>query len=309
MNAEGGRQRYIPASAPSVHDAFAAFCLSLGYDIGGLPEDSGRVVRFPVQGDKAGSKSGYYFFHADAPANGEVGHWKREQQEKHRWHGRCHLHKPPAPEIAAKRKEREDRRREERDKAAVKARHRWCDGAKVHEHPYLTKKGIGAHGARLWRERLIIPVYSHEGRITSAQYIFGDGAKRFHPGGVIGGGVYLIGPKPFTASERAFIAEGFATAATVHEATGDPVFVAFDASNMVRSARWLAEKYRRPIDIAGDDDAHLDRNVGRNAAMSAAATTGGRAFFPAMQGHPGTDFNDQHAQLGLASVAGVLANA
>lgn len=290
-------------AAPCPFQAFADFCADLGYDIGGLPEPSGRIVRFRAPGDKGDAKSGYYFFHADAPANGEVGTWRGDIKHKWRAQGRSRRH--PSVSFDERRRERQRQREEEQERAALEARHRWKDGQTVHQHPYLTRKGIGPHGARLWRERLIIPIYSPQGVITSAQYIFGDGSKRFHPKGEISGGVYLIGPRPGDIG-RIIACEGFATGATIHEATGASVFVGFFGSNMVRACRWLAEKYGRPIDIAGDEDAHLEKNVGRIAAEQAAAITGGRTFFPDMRGHEGTDFNDQAAAYGLDSVAETL---
>lgn len=289
--------------SPCPFQAFSGFCAELGFDIGELPEPGGRIVRFRAPGDKGDSKSGYYFFHADPPANGEVGTWRGDIKHKWRAVGRSRRH--PSASFDAQRRAREARREEERARAAREAQHRWKDGQTVHQHEYLTRKGIDAHGARLWRERLIIPIYSPAGIITSAQYIFADGSKRFHPKGAISGGVYLIGPRPGDIG-RIIACEGFATGASVHQATGDSVFVGFFASNMVRASRWLAEKYRRPIDIAGDDDVHAEKNAGRIAAEQAAAITGGRAFFPDMRGREGTDFNDQMAAFGDDSVRETL---
>lgn len=301
------RAQRPPMQAEDAAAAFASFCLELGYDIGGLPQDGGKIERFAVQGDKGTARSGYYFFHGDPPANGEVGNWK--EQDKHKWRAQGRYPRQPRAIVDEQRRLREDRRRAEQEQAAREARRRWREGQKVEDHPYLARKGIGAHGLRLWRaRRLVMPVYSPHGEITSAQYIFADGSKRFHPRGIIGGGVYLIGPKPFAETERTFVCEGFATGASVHEATGHPVFVAFDANNLTRASRWLAEKYGRRIDVAGDDDAHLKRNVGRNAAISAARILGGKAYFPEMRGAEGTDFNDQAALYGLADVARIFAD-
>jgi putative DNA primase/helicase len=51
------------------------------------------------------------------------------------------------------------------------------------------------------------------------------------------------------------VAEGFATAATVHEATGSAVAFAFNANNLKPIAKALREKFPNlEMVICGDDD-------------------------------------------------------
>ena len=118
-------------------------------------------------------------------------------------------------------------------------------------HPYLADKGVQPHGLRQDADgRLMVPVRDADGRIWSLQRIGGDGFKQFEEGGRVEGGHYVIGdlkqPGPL------LIAEGFATAATLHEMTGMPAIVAFNAGNLLA----VAQTYRaldpdRVIVIAG----------------------------------------------------------
>ncbi|MHB8423258.1 MAG: toprim domain-containing protein [Leptospirales bacterium] len=119
----------------------------------------------------------------------------------------------------------------EQIEAQAKAVRLW-QGAKIPDplHPYLTRKKILFHHARQIGTSLVIPLQDSAGKLRNLQFIHPDGAKRFLRGGATKGTFTLIG-EPSEAG-RVYIAEGFATAATVHELTGRPVFVAFSAYNL-----------------------------------------------------------------------------
>src|SRR5262249_27530129 len=119
-------------------------------------------------------------------------------------------------------------------------------------HPYLQAKGIKSHGLRLHDSALVIPMRDTAGLIHSLQFIGPDGEKRFLTGGPGKGGYFSIG-KP---SGTVCIAEGFATAASVHEATGYAVAVAFNAGNLLAVALALRDKLPAArIVICADNDA------------------------------------------------------
>ena len=100
------------------------------------------------------------------------------------------------------------------------------------------------------------------------------------------------------------IAEGYSTAATIHELTGLAVAVAFTAGNLEPVARACRERYPMAnIYIAGDNDhrrtlehdasGHPKANVGRLAAERAAEASGGIAMLPQFEADdPGSDWND-----------------
>jgi hypothetical protein len=154
------------------------------------------------------------------------------------------------------------------------------------EHPYLTRKGIQPHGARITGDgRLVIPLYNQDGELSSLQYISDDGGKQYHPGGATSGCFNILG----TLDEpgRIYIAEGFATAATIHEATGRPCVVAFSASNLVPVCGTIREQFGPDQDlvIVADNDVS---GVGQKYADQASAKFGARVVMPPIPG----DAND-----------------
>jgi len=106
------------------------------------------------------------------------------------------------------------------------------------------------------------------------------------------------------------IAEGLATALSVHMATRMTTLCAFNSGNLEAVAQ-LARKIhpKRIIVIAADDDRETfektGHNPGLNAAESAARAVGGRIAVPPVA----TDFNDTHAARGLEAVRAALAMA
>ncbi len=166
------------------------------------------------------------------------------------------------------------------------------------EHPYLAKKGIDVHGARITGDgRLVLPLYDQDGTLATLQYIDHEGGKLYHPGGQTGGKFWQIGTmdEPGTL----YVAEGFATAATIHETTNRPVVVAYSASNLVPVTGTLREMYGIAQDIVIVAD-HDNSGVGQRYAEQASAKFGARMVMPPILG----DAND-YAQAGH-DLAGLL---
>lgn len=166
------------------------------------------------------------------------------------------------------------------------------------EHPYLAKKGIQTHGARITGDgRLVVPLYDSDGTLATLQYIDHEGGKLYHPGGQTGGKFWMVGSldEPGTL----FVAEGFATAATIHETTDRPVVVAYSASNLVPVTGTLREMYGATQDIVIVAD-HDNSGVGQRYAEQASAKYGARMVMPPILG----DAND-YAQAGH-DLAGLL---
>ena len=166
------------------------------------------------------------------------------------------------------------------------------------EHPYLAKKNIQTHGARITGDgRLVVPLYDSDGTLATLQYIDHEGGKLYHPGGQTGGKFWMVGSldEPGTL----FVAEGFATAATIHETTDRPVVVAYSASNLVPVTGTLREMYGATQDIVIVAD-HDQSGVGQRYAEQASAKYGARMVMPPILG----DAND-YAQAGH-DLAGLL---
>ena len=151
------------------------------------------------------------------------------------------------------------------------------------EHPYLARKGIKPNGARVTGDgRLAVPLYDENGELSTLQYIDTEGGKLYHPGGATGGKFNIIGNTEETGI--LYVAEGFATAATIHEITGRPCVVAYSASNIVPVVAVLHETYKEIV-IVADHDAS---GVGQKYAEQASAKYGVRMVMPPVLG----DAND-----------------
>jgi phage/plasmid primase-like uncharacterized protein len=196
----------------------------------------------------------------------------------------------------------------------------WTTATPTQAHPYLADKGVQSHGLRQDDAgRLLVPVQDADGRLWSVQKIGPDGFKQFQEGGRVEGGHFAIGdmrqPGPV------LIAEGYATAATLHEMTGMPAIVAFNAGNLLPVAQTYRALYpEHDIYIAGDDDRQRETeldgqgkpkvNVGRVKAEEAAMAIGSQAVFPRFPADTqGTDWNDLAQALGKPQAVGQLQQA
>ena len=126
-----------------------------------------------------------------------------------------------------------------RAKAATTAKNIWFKSTEATpDHPYLRAKGIQPHGARVDDQgRLVIRV-ERDGELVGLQFITpaGEGWKKeFLKGTPAAGSYYVIGE----LGDKVCIAEGFATAVSIHEATGDAVVVAFFADNLLAVAKHI----------------------------------------------------------------------
>ncbi|AIA30044.1 hypothetical protein Y981_02155 [Leptospirillum ferriphilum YSK] len=139
--------------------------------------------------------------------------------------------------------------------AQRKAMRLWT-GAKPADpaHPYLVKKQIKPHHLRQFKEILLVPMQNESGDLWNCQLIYWDGSKIFLRGGRTKGLFTTLGEIPESGG-RIFVAEGFATAATIHELTGSPVVVAFSAHNLPPVSMIIRRAFpQAEIVLAADDD-------------------------------------------------------
>jgi phage/plasmid primase-like uncharacterized protein len=189
----------------------------------------------------------------------------------------------------------------------------WVRARPVETHPYLTRKDVAVHGLRRDRSgHLLVPMRDADGRLWGIQTIDAAGTKRFMGGGRKQGLYATLGaPGP---DEPVVIAEGFATAAALREATGLATIAAFDSGNLLDVARAVREREpARRVVIAADNDHHLPRlapplpNVGLEKAAAAAEAVGGVVLSPAFApADKGTDWNDYAAQHGREVLRGAV---
>lgn len=253
----------------------------------------GKIHRFNsgTKGSPGHSKPGWYCAFGDGIPSGRFGCWRSGIEVTFRADmGRQYtaeeeiIHQRRMSEAKAIRDAELER---SHDIAANTVEKIWTEcQAASNEHPYLVRKGIKVNGARITGDgRLIVPLYHADGSLASLQYISHDGTKLYHPGGQTGGKYWMIGTDDEPGA--LYIAEGFATAATIYEVTSRPCIVAYSASNIVPVTGILRERYGagRKLIIIADNDAS---GVGQKYADQASAKYGATVIMPPDQG----DAND-----------------
>ena len=160
----------------------------------------------------------------------------------------------------------------------------WCSAVfnsapdATDDHPYLKRKGVKSYGIKIFKDQLIIPVQDMAGNIHGMQFIAPDGTKRFRTGTNKSGNFYGMGE---AKDKTLCIAEGYATAASVHQATGYPVLVAFDAGNLRPVATIIKSQFPYlKIIICADDDQCTIGNPGLTKATEAARAVNGLLAIP-----------------------------
>lgn len=251
----------------------------------------GVLRRFHVQGDKLGSKNGWYVLFEDQISAGSFGSWK--DGSKHNWCNREKSRLSPIEKreldmrVRRARLKHQQQQKEKHHLASKRAKQVWKNSKTCSIHPYLKAKNVKSHGLKTYDHRLVVPMRDIEGKLHSIQLIDAEGNKRFLNGGRKKGCFFLIG----VAGESLLISEGYATGATLNESCGLPVAIAFDAGNLIHVAKAFRSKYPNlNITICADNDANTDGNPGITKAKEAALAVGGKIAVPPCPG----DFNDYY---------------
>jgi putative DNA primase/helicase len=264
--------------------------------------------RFTIPGDKARSNNGWYILHSDEPAAGAFGCWKRGISET--WCGKTHQTMTPEEKAAyASKMDAVKRLREaEREKIQTECR-QWCADAwakakdATSENPYLKRKSVNAYGVKSFKDSLLIPVRDMAGTIHGLQFIAPDGYKVFKTGTNKTGHFFKIGQ---SKDNTVIICEGYATGASIHNATGHAVVIAFDSGNLLPVAEVIRAKFpEMKIIIAGDDDHATEGNPGLTKATETARAVNGLLAVPVFHENrqaADTDFNDMARLAGLEAV-------
>jgi phage/plasmid primase-like uncharacterized protein len=263
--------------------------------------------------DKPGTRNGAYVLHLNGHPAGFVECFRRGVRftwsAKGARLGRAER-KALAAQMAEERKRRQREEREQHELVAKQAQAilESCRDPDP-EHAYLKRKGIDVHGLKVDPAgRLVVPLRDPKGTIWSLQTIAPNGAKLFLKGGRKNGLFHLLSEP----GNQIVIGEGFATAASIHEATRLPVVVAFDCGNLLPVAKairgWLP---LAQIVIAADDDYAAAGNPGLTKARDAAEFIGATVAVPTfLETEPrGTDFNDLAVLRGTEAVAEIIRTA
>lgn len=167
-------------------------------------------------------------------------------------------------------------------------------------HPYLLAKRVLPYNVHEVDGRLIVPAYGDDGDIKTLQYINDEGDKLFLEGGEAGGAYNILGED----TTCLIIAEGFATAASIHEATGKTTVIAFSAGNVPKVTRAMSKLYpTAKLIVACDNDKYGKFNAGVAYALQVKDIADIRPvqFNEDVNGKP-TDYNDLALLAGLDAV-------
>jgi putative DNA primase/helicase len=297
-----------------------AFC-DYAYEEYGLllsPQDikaDGEIHRCRVEGRT--DLSGAYKLHLDGiPAGWIYDHANGEDGKTWAYRNGEQLSGEELEERRRAAKARQEEIAAERERAAQEAedrsRRRWDAAEPLAEHDYLTKKHVAAHDLRRERDEILVPMRDINGVLRGVQRIAPDGTKMFSKGGRINGLFHRIGAES-TNDSTVVIAEGYATGASIHAATGDTVFVAFNKGNLIHVAKAARQRWpKAKITLAADDDHATEANKGTNpglkCALAAARAVNGKIAVPgwgsAPRGEGENDFNDlaNNAECGEAAI-------
>lgn len=212
---------------------------------------------YKLAGDKKGKRGGYCltilpdgFAYGNFCSfkSGDKGKWNSSQNNKK-------LTKEEKESFANKikqaEKDREIRQNKIHEQRSIEAQKEWNSASESKSHPYLKSKKISSFGFRIKGDNLLVPLFLHD-RIWSYQTVSPDGEKLFLPGGKKKGCYFKLGG----GDEGSIgICEGVATGASLYEALGIPIFIAFDAGNLEAVAVEAKMLYpKATIYIFGDND-------------------------------------------------------
>lgn len=270
-------------------------------DAGVSPQDpsvvvpDGRLHRYRVEGDRAGTKNGFFVLFLDETPAGAFGSWRTGVRGKWRADDKSNLtvadREREREKIEAKRDFERQRLIEGQTAAARRARAYFERSFPADPlHPYLQRKRVPPLSARQRADKLVLPIFDLQSReLISLQHIAPDGSKRFTAGCRKHGGVIPVAGQVPNAS-RILIAEGWATGASLSAMEPDAlVLAALDAGNlhpvaMTVRTRWPSAE----IVIAADAD-----RVGIEKAYSAAIRAQALVAIPEFPpGVEGSDWND-----------------
>ncbi|OCC05147.1 hypothetical protein BA190_09535 [Labrys sp. WJW] len=295
-----------------LEDAFRDAMANAGCTFDGPLIADGKLHRVDHNGRAKNKKHLWYILHLNEPASGAFGDYLEGVKET--WTAKRGQSMTPEERAALKKRIEEDKKNQAAELAKIHAEA--ADKAAkmmaaaipaAADHPYLVRKLVKPFNAMKMTKdgKLLIPLKSSDGKLWSVQTIAADGRKRFLVGGKKGGNYWSVGK----LTDTIVIAEGYATAATVHMATGFCTVIAFDAGNLAAVAVAIRKKYPdHKIIFAADNDHLTTGNPGVTKATDAARAINATLVVPRFSGEllpdgkAPTDFNDLHALAGLDAV-------
>jgi putative DNA primase/helicase len=250
----------------------------------------GVLHRFHVDGHSRGTLNGAYTLHGDARPAGWFMDHKSGVSRSWSANGQYRLSKDDLKVIEQERARRASEQAEMREKALVKAMKDYEAAKPCESHQYLTAKNVPPLPTLRVDARgtLLVPMWDDCGALVSLQRIYWDGnhfQKRFEKGCAITGAMFWFGGHTDTLR----ICEGLATGLSIHKETGDAVYVAFNAGNLLAVAKTLRDCFpNHRIILCADNDEDTPGNPGLTKAKEAAEAVGAELSVPPISG----DWND-----------------
>lgn len=259
-------------------------------------------------GDKKGGNSCWYIFHYDAVnPYGSFGDWANHSRDGYfSFKSQSEMSEGERALYLQRQDEDKKKRAKLKTEAQNKAKSTaiyLVDKLQKREHGYTARKQIPLYGSAgilkplpdkdgvAGEDMLVIPAYK-AGLLVGMQRIWADGSKNFLKNAPYAGAYFLIGD-PAT-SQKIMIAEGYATGASVHMATGFPVIVTFNDTNMLNVFQYWKKTLppETVFTICADNDES-------GAGLAAAKKCKGAVI---RMCPVATDYNDLHVAQGLQAV-------
>ncbi|NCT57416.1 MAG: hypothetical protein GW760_06890 [Legionella sp.] len=260
-----------------------------------------QLHRFHIEGDKSGTKNGWYILHLDGVPCGIYGSWKKgihlkwsAKKQDHMTASECSRQIELIKEAC---KMRNAIKAKEQQEAALRAKHLWKNYPEANpNHLYIIKKRILPFHARQQDKEIVLPIIDIDGKIWSLQYINESGDKRFLLHGAIKGHFIPIQSQP-SNNQKILICEGFATGATLAEK--HPTYCVTAACN-AGNLKSVATSIRTCLPTAEliicvDDDRLTPNNPGLTKGREAAIAAGAlfsKPIWPDCAPTSLKDFND-----------------
>jgi len=249
----------------------------------------GKIHRFK-ESDTKSKDSGWYIFFDCVVASGAYGSWKSGLEKTFSVFVGRDLSSEEMIEqknaIESAKLQREAEKKELQRVAAVNAYNIFTNALDAtSDHSYLLSKKVKPHGSKISdRGDLIIPRYNVSGKLISLQFINSVGDKKFLYGGEVTGGFYLLG----NITNKIYLCEGFATGATIFEATGCATSICFSAGNLPEVAKNIRKQHEHAeIIIVADND---ESGTGAKFSEFAADLVGAAIIMPPTRGQDVNDF-------------------
>ena len=212
--------------------------------------------------------------------------WKPENRKRQT------ITKAEREEIKRLQKEVEIKKAIKYSKSAKRSQTLWDGYNDCEVHPYLEKKKVLSYGLRIDdKDRLVIPLLDINLSIVGLQYIDPEGKKLFLTGSKKSGSFFILGQEILKTSDKIYFCEGYATGASIYKDMEQPVFVAFDAYNLLPVVEQVFEvmKDRTFVFIADNDDSKTGEKEAKKACQYIMKKKGkAEVLMPETQG----DYND-----------------